>query len=642
MATIGYAALFLTFLVSIYATVALLLGGRARAPELVRSGENGLWVVAGLSTVASVALFALLAGHDFSVRYVYEHTATHQPLVYNLSAFWAGQEGSLLLWLWLLGLLAVALLVNKPLRGQPFRAGTLGILAASEALFALVIVATSNPFAAMGGVPNEGVGLNPLLQNIGMVLHPPVVFVGYAGFTVPFALALAALASGGFDRRWARLVRPWLLFSWLALGLGIVIGAWWAYVELGWGGYWGWDPVENSSLIPWLIATAALHTTVMQERRGSFRIWNAALITLTFILCLFASFVTRSGVIESVHAYGQSAVGWYFSVFIVVGLALAVGFTVRRRQQLADDEAFSSLAARESAFLLAALLFAGGSVIVFLGTILPTVAELVRGQQIAVGPSFYNRAFGPVALLLLLTLGLCPALLWGRTPNQQLLARLWPAAAGGAVALGSALALGAREVVALVGFAAAGLALGSVAAESIRTLRSRLRTPGMGWWAALAMDRRRHAAHLVHLSMVVIAAGLVGSSLYQAEYTLALQPGETVDVAGYSLRYLEPLTDMDQVRQRAAAVLELSAGNRSLGTLTPERNFHWSVRQTVSEVAVRSTAKEDFYVILAGLQDDGLATLQIEVTPLVSWLWAGGGLLLLGGLAGLWPARKEA
>ncbi|MGC8837950.1 MAG: heme lyase CcmF/NrfE family subunit [Anaerolineae bacterium] len=636
MADIGYAAILLTLVTSLYAAFAYLLGERHRAPELLESAHNAVWTSAALATVASGALLYLLERRDFSIRYVYQHTSTFQPALYNLSAFWAGQEGSLLLWLWLLGIFALTLLTSRRAFLQDLKPVALAVISATEALFALVLLAFSNPFARLAVPQAEGFGLNPLLQNIGMVLHPPVVFVGYAGFTVPFALVVAALVKGRFTRQWVREVRPWLLVAWLFLGVGIVIGGWWAYQELGWGGYWGWDPVENSSLVPWLVATAALHAGIVQERRGGFLVWNAALIASSFVLCLFATFVTRSGVIQSVHAFGGSAEAWVFAAFIVGSLALTAWLLVRHRRDLDASDVVESLVSREGGFLFTVLLFVGLGAAVFLGTVYPALVELLRGQEVALDASFYNRVFGPLALLLLLLLGVCPALLWRRTEGRPLLARLWPGGAGAALSLGAALALGAREAVPLVGFTAAGFAAGTVLWDLLRALA--IRREGKG---RHRVDRRRLGAHLVHLGVLLMTVGIVGSSVYKTEHQVVLLPGEEVSVSGYTLRYVQPLRGMDQAKQRTAVELAVSHEGKALGTLTPERNFYWNMGQVVTEVALRSSWREDLYVVLAALQDDGMATLQVQVAQMVWWIWVGGFVLLAGALVSLWPERGK-
>ncbi|MGQ9583814.1 MAG: heme lyase CcmF/NrfE family subunit [Anaerolineae bacterium] len=645
MADVGYAATLLTCLASLYTAMAYLLGKRFRVSELLVSARNGVWTSAAMATLASGALFYLLARRDFGIRYVYEHVSSFQPLLYNLSAFWAGQEGSLLLWLWLLCLFAAVVLLTRGPAFQELKPHTLAILTGTQAFFAFLLLVLSNPFARFLVPPQEGFGLNPLLQNVGMVVHPPVVFAGYAGFSVPFALAMAALAAGRFDRQAVRAIRPWLLGSWLLLGMGILIGGWWAYQELGWGGYWGWDPVENSSLVPWLVATAALHASMLQERRGSFRVWNAALMALSFVLCLFATFVTRSGVLQSVHAFGRSAMGWYFAAFILATLSLTAWLLYRQRDALGNGGQVDDLLSREGGFFMTVLLFLGVAAAVFLGTVYPALVELVWGQQVALDATFYNRVFGPLALLLVLTLGVCPALFWGRTPPARLLARLRPGLAGGVLAAVAALAFGAQEAAALVGLGAVGFALGTVLSDMARTMAARCAGKGGRWLAGLqafsTLDRRRWAAHLVHLGVLIIAAGLVGSSLYKVEHHVVVAPGEEVSISGYTLRYMQPLRAMDQARQRTGVALDVSRSGRPLGILIPERNFYWNVGQVVSEVAIRSSWNEDLYVVLAALQEDDLATLEAQVTPLVSWLWAGGGVLLLGTLASLWPKGKR-
>jgi cytochrome c-type biogenesis protein CcmF len=642
MANVGYWALVLTLAVSLYTALLSIVGARRRDGPALESARNGALVAAGTGTVAAGILIYLLFSRDYTLKYVAEHVSDVLPVRYVLSAFWAGQEGSLLLWLWFLVLLTGSLILWKTIWAARYGPYVVATMAITQAFLALVVVVLSNPFVVLPSPPLQGRGMNPLLQNIWMVLHPPVVFVSYAVYTVPFALAIGGLAVGRLDRHWLAAVRRWAMLAWLFLGVGIVMGAWWAYLELGWGGYWGWDPVENSSLVPWLVGTALLHSLIMQERRDTFRTWNVWLIGLTFALVLFATFVTRSGVIQSVHAFGRSAIGTYFLSFIGFSLATLGVLWFRRRHRLGEGYAFKELLSRETSLLLTNLLLLGTALIVLIGTLFPALVELIQGRQAALDTGFYERTVGPLALLLTALIGVCPSLVWGVTSGRRLRRVLIVPTVGALVAGAVAFALGARELVALVSFTICGFVALSLLATFYRGAASRSARTGeillLAFLKALGTHRRRYGAHLVHLGIVMMAFGITGSSLYQQEVQVALAPGEQIDVGAYTLRYQDLISQELPDRQRFAAVMDVSQGNRQLAMLHPEKSFHWNVEQWVTEVAVRSTLKEDLYLILAGLDNDGLASFQILINPLVAWLWVGGGMLLTGGLLAWWPA----
>lgn len=646
MPDIGYGALLLTFLSAGYALIALIVGIRRRYPELIHSGKNGL-KLAGLWTfVASLALLCLLLDQQYQVRYVYEHVSSVMRLEYVLSAFWAGQEGSLLLWQLLLA--GTSLIFMLGLRGeeerqlQPY---LLAVMAAVEAFMALLLILPSNPFELLPMLPAEGVGLNPLLENVGMIIHPPTLFVGYALYTVPFAFVVAGLLSGQSSDTWMSRARRWSLIAWLFLGIGIILGAWWAYVELGWGGYWGWDPVENSSLIPWLVGTAALHSAAMQHRRGIFRIWTAVLYLLTFGLCVFATFVTRSGVIQSVHAFGRSPIGTYFAMFLALIMAGSFGLLIARRRMLADNYHMESYLSREASFLLANLLLVGAALVVFLGTIFPAITELVQGQQVALDASFYNRAFSPLGLAIILLFGLCPILGWQRTSLARFGRRLLVPTGLAVAAVVIMFVAGIREPVALVGFAAVAFSAGNILSEFIRGTIARSRSTGENPLVAVGnlarRDRRRYGGMIVHLSILLIMLGIVGSAAYKTELQVAMEPGEQIEVEGYVIEYADFANQTLPEKQRFAATLHVYRNGRLANSLTPEKNFHWNIEQWVSEVAVWSRLSEDIYVILAGLSDDGLATFQILREPLMMWMWIGAGVLVFGTVVAGWPDDKR-
>jgi cytochrome c-type biogenesis protein CcmF len=646
MTSIGTGALALALVVSICTAVASILGVRRQSLKLAESARKGVVAAAALVTLASAILIYLLLTHNFQVQYVYEHVSTYQPTIYTLSAFWAGQEGSLLLWLWLLTIFSALIARREGGWSQELKPYALSVLAFCQAFFALLLILASNPFATYPTWPAEGFGLNPLLENFWMIIHPPVVFIGYAAYTVPFAFAIAALITGRLGQDWIRGIRCWNLFAWLFLGLGIIMGAWWSYLELGWGGYWGWDPVENSSLIPWLVGTALLHSMMTQERRGLFKVWNIMLIVLTFVLCIFATFVTRSGIIQSVHAFGESVIGYYFLAFLAAILTLSFGLILYRRRELASEGKLESLLSREAGFLLNNLLFVGLALAVFIGTVLPTISEIVRGTQVALGPPFFERVSAPLSLALVVLIGVCPLLGWWQTSSSRLLRRLlYPGVVAVAVAV-VIFALGIREPFALLSFTVCAFVASNILWEFLRGTIARRRSTGEDYLLAfrrlIVKNRRRYGGYLVHLSMVIITMGIIGSSLYQTEYQVTLAKGESVEVEDYTLEYEKFEAQATPAKHRFATLVGVYRGGKRIATLFPEKNFHWNVEQWVTEVAIRTSLKEDLYVILVGFAEDGSATFQILINPLVVWLWIGGGLLLLGTAVAIWPQEKES
>ncbi|HID63466.1 MAG TPA: heme lyase CcmF/NrfE family subunit [Anaerolineae bacterium] len=656
MAEVGYGTVLLALIVSVYAAVAALVGQRRGRPELVQSAHNGVLAVAGLTSVAAAILLYLLLALDFRVQYVYEHVSSHLAPVYRVSAFWAGQEGSFLLWLWFLAVMAVIVVWQEEAWDRRLHSHALAVLAFTEAFFALVIVTLSNPFATLPMRLTEGAGLLPLLENPGMIFHPPTLFLGYAGYTVPFAFAVAALLTGQLDDGWLRGIRRWSLFAWLSLGIGILLGAWWAYVELGWGGYWAWDPVENAALIPWLVGTAFLHSVMMQERRGMFKVWNMVLAILAFVLCIFATFVTRGGVILSdLHGFASSVlpITYYLLTFMAVTLFGPLALLYYRRQQLADDNELKALFSRESGFLFGNLLFCGMALAVFLGTVFPTLTLIGKGERVALDASFYNRTSGPLAMTLMLLIGICPVLAWRRATTDKLLRGLAYQAVFAFIVAVGLFALGIREPYALLAFAVCAFVTATLASEFYRGLLARRRAKGESYLVALgrlvAKGRRRYGGYIVHLAMVLIAIGVTGSSIYKNEWLVSLKPGEEATIGDYTLEYedyeievLNANPETYQSKMRFATTLGVYKAGRKIATLVAEKNNHWLLEHPwVTEVAIRSSLKEDLYVILGGLEGDGLASFQLVINPLVNWLWIGGGLLFVGAAVAMWPSRRS-
>ncbi len=634
MSDVANGSLWLSLVISLYAVVALALAVRTGRSAWRDSGRNAALAAMALVSLAAVILFYLLISKDLHVRYVYQHVTTYQPLLYTIAAFWAGQEGSLLLWLWLVSLLTGLIAWQRQRWDRVVWPHLTAVLASFQAFLLFVLLTQSNPFATFAYRPAEGLGLNPLLENFWMVIHPPVVFAGYALYSVPFALVVGGLLAGKLQSpQWEQL-RRWNLYGWLFLSAGILLGALWAYLELGWGGYWGWDPVENSSLVPWLTGTAALHAAIAQRRRGMFQLSMLLLTVATFLLCLFATFVTRSGLIQSVHAFARSSIGYIFLAFLAAAILLVALLLYRRRSLYAGKYEITSLVSREAAFLLVNLLLVGTALVVLLGTLFPTLSEVWRGVSVALNASFYVRVTAPLFVALLALLGVCPLIGWGqaslgRVGRQLLIPGIIVAAV---VAL--LLTFGVRQPAPLLSAALSTLIASVLVGQFLRDARARRARHGTTWPASLAAafraNQRRYGAHLVHLALVLIVIGVTGSSVYKYEQLVTLREGETATVQGYDITYLRPLWTESPHKVRSAALVELSRGGRHIAYLTPERNWHANVNQWVTEVAIRTSLAADVYLVLGDIAESGQASLQVLINPLLVWIWVGGFLLLLG------------
>ncbi len=646
MASVGHLALLLSLGLAAYASVATLLGAKQKLPELWKSGRHASWAVTGMTSIAVAALVYALFSHDFSIRYVAEHSNRDMPLFYTLTALWGGQAGSLLFWAWLLSLFSAIVLWQHRHDYPELMPLVASTLMAVESFFLIVLNFEANPFQQLSFLPADGQGLNPLLQNPGMVIHPPTLYAGFVGFTVPFAFAIAALASGRVGAGWIRLTRRWTLIAWLFLSAGIMLGANWAYNELGWGGYWAWDPVENASFMPWLVGTAFLHSVMIQEHRGMLKVWNYVLILLTFTLALFGTFLTRSGVIDSVHAFARSNIGTYFLAFIALVLLGTMALLFERWDDLKSDNTLDSVVSRESAFLLNNIVFVGAAFAVFCGTVYPVISELVTGNKIVVGPPFFNRVEGPIFLTLIILMGVAPLLPWRRASRKHLtrnfLAPLLLSLVAGIVLV----ALGTREVWAVVAFSVSFFVALTIVIEYYRGTRAQIKRSGdnpvRAIYTLVQKNRRRYGGYVIHLGVVLMAVGIVGSTFYRVETEATLAQGESMTVGNYMLQFDQFASYPTQNMQVHAATVTIYENGRYLGQVVPEKNLYIASSQPMTEVAIRTTAKEDLYVILAGWSDNGNnVTLKVFVNPLVVWLWIGGAILILGTLVAMWPDPRE-
>jgi len=644
MSELGNLSIALAALVSAYGLVAALLGAGLRRADLQHSARNAVYAVFLLLSVASGILLYQALTRDFGNAYVASYSSRDLGLWYTVSVWWAGQAGSLLFWAWLLaGFGAVVVWRQAGYRElMPYIIATvMGV----SVFFTLLLAVVSSPFARLAFAPPDGQGLNPLLQNPGMFFHPPTQYLGYVGFTIPFAFAIAAMATKRLDDEWIRATRRWTLASWFFLTLGVLFGMQWAYVELGWGGYWAWDPVENASLLPWLTGTAFLHSVMIQEKRDMLKVWNLVLIVLTFGLVIFGTFLTRSGVLSSVHSFALSSMGPLFFAFIAVILIVSFTLLALRLPWLKSAGDLDSLVSRESSFLFNNLILVGAAFSVFLGTIFPMISEAVRGVKISVGAPFFNQVNVPIGLALLLVMGLCPLLAWRKASLANLSRNfLFPGALGLLTAVGLIVA-GLRQPVAVTAFALSAFVTATILLDFHRGAMVR-RGHGEPYPLALGRlvlrNRRRYGGYVVHLGVILLFAGMAGSA-FSSQQEAVLRPGQTVTINQYTLRYEGISQYPTQSAMVTAATLTVFNGREPIAVMNPQRNIHRGhEEQPMTEVAIRSTMMEDLYVILAGIGDDGTANFKVIVNPLMMWMWIGGVLMSLGTVVAFWPERREA
>lgn len=648
MADFGFAAMVLAFAMSLYAAAAALLGAYRRSPELLASGRNGALVVALLLTAAVSSLAYLLAVGDFQTRYVAEVSNRAMPMFYRLTSVWGAQAGSLLFWSWIMSVFGGAAIMRKWEGQRESMPYVIAVIMVTLAFFLSLNVFVENPFEQLDFRPEDGQGLNPLLRHPGMIIHPPALYLGFVGFVIPYAFAIAALITGNTGDTWIRTTRRWTLFAWLFLSLGLLLGGWWAYDVLSWGGYWNWDPVENAALIPWLIATPFLHSVVIQERRGMFKVLNTSMVILTYCLVIFGTFLTRSGVIGSVHSFAQSAIGPLFLGFVGAMFLFSVILLFDRYDSLAGENELDSYFSRESAFMLVNLLFWGIAFAVFWGTIFPVLSEAVTGDKIIVGPPFFEQVTGPLFLAILVLMGVGPLLGWRRSSPKKLLGRVAWAVGATALLMAALYVTGAvRAWQPLAGIGACVFTSLTTLEEFWRGARALRKEGGVfgyppAFWRLFGRNRRRYGGYLVHVGVIMVSLGIIGTHFYQTETQKNVSPGESIALGPYELTYLEihrAPSDADVISTEA--VLSVYKNGRPVGELRPRNDFYVFYSQPMTIPAVRSTAVDDLYAVLAGWEEGGAsATFKVYINPLVNWLWGGGAVFILGTLVAAWPARR--
>jgi cytochrome c-type biogenesis protein CcmF len=655
MAEFGNFCLLFSLCLSLYALFAVLIGASQRRPRIIASAEKAVFAAAGCVTLAFAALLYLILTNDFSISHIADSSSRDLPLFYKIAAIWGAHDGSMLLWVFFTAMLCAIVIYQNRFRYRDMMPYVLAVLMVDLCFFLFLTFFLSNPFNQLTQVladgtlqkfiPADGRGLNPLLQHWAMVIHPPILYLGFIGFLVPFAFAIAGLITGQMGTTWIRTTRRWTLLTWLLLGAGLLLGGKWAYVVLGWGGYWGWDPVENSSLLPWLTGTAFLHSVIIQERRGMLKIWNAILIMLTYLLGVFGTFITRSGVVSSVHAFSDSGLGYFFLIYMSAVLVASLWLITARSSIMKSDRRLDSFLSKESAFLFNNLVLIAACLAVFFGTMFPVFSKWITGVQITLDAPFFNKINIPIGLILLLLTGVGPLFAWRKTSLDSLKrAFYWPVITAAVVCAGLFIG-GIRHFSFILCMTLCSFVLATIVEEFFKGAFIRRKTKGENFAAAVVnltlKNKRRYGGYIVHFSIVMIFAGLAGNAFNQAT-TRQLTTGQEMRVGRYSLK-------MDGLREGQTAnyhygqvVLQAYRDGKFIRTLKPEKRVYKAgEQQTTTIVALYSTPKEDLYVVFSGMSNDGLkCEIAAHLNPLVFWIWIGAVIMVCGTVVTMLPDRE--
>lgn len=634
MYIIGNTALYLGIIIAVYSIVANIIGLTKKNNKLLESARGGVLSLVLVSSIASFLLLYNLGTSQFQYKYVAAYTSENLPVIYKLTAFWAGNAGSLLLWLFLLSVYTGVLVFSREKR-NPMMPYVSTIMLLNILFFFIVIVISSNPFEMTEIIPTDGKGLNPMLQHPGMILHPVTLYLGYVGLAVPFAFGIAALILKRMDSEWIKLTRRWTLVAWLFLTLGNIIGGWWAYLELGWGGYWAWDPVENASFLPWLTVSAFLHSVMIQERKGMLKTWNISLVIISYVLTLFGTFLVRSGVLTSVHAFGDGNLGTYFLIFMAFMMIIST-YVVMTRYQLIKKETnpIESYFSKESSFLLNNLILVAGAFAVFWGSMYPLISEAVTGTKINVGPPYFNKVMAPILLALILLMAICPLIAWQKATVEKFMkSALWPLIAGIATAV-VLVVLGVKGIFAIIGLSSTVFMFATHIKEFVDGIRARRKATKENLLKAtmklFTKNQRRYGGYIVHIGIAVIAIGVISSHTYVKDVLQTVKIGESIKIGHYEMTFNGLTEHSENGNGIVVAGFETTYKGKSVGTVKPEKIFYETWPEPSTEVAIKTNWKEDLYVVLSSWEDKEKATFQIKVNPFVSWIWTGGIIMVLG------------
>ena len=653
MENLGSLAILLAFCVALYAVVASVVGRVKNKPFLMVSAQRSVYAIWALITLAAGILVHAIMTSDFRYAYVAEHSNRTMPILYKFAAWWGGQEGSLLFWSWLLSNYVAVVTFTNRRKHRDMMPYVVAVLLTVQTFFLFLNNFIANAFRMLAAdgrviaidVLKDGNGLSPLLQYPAMAIHPPMLYLGYVGFTVPFAFAMGSLITRQPGEGWIYTTRRWTLVTWLFQSTGIMLGAAWAYHVLGWGGYWGWDPVENASLLPWLSGTAFLHSVMMQEKKGMMKVWNMVLVSSTFFLAILGTFLTRSGVVQSVHAFARSEIGKYFVSFLAVGIAATIYLILDRLDYLKSEAQLESVSSRESSFLFNNLILLASCFAVLWGTLFPVISEYATGDKISLDAEWYNRLMVPIGLFLLFLTGVGPLFSWRRTSIDSLRRNFqWPGIVS-LVLIGALLAAGMRNFYALISFGFCLFVALTVLMEFYKGGRSIAARNHMNLVRAMVelthRNTRRYGGYLVHMGIVLMFIGFTGHAFNQSEVK-ELNLGDTMRVGKYDLKMVNLKQDQNDNYAWHRATMEVRKGGEMIGYLEPERRFYIASKESTSEIGIRERPNEDLYLNFAGMSDDNKrAVIQAYVFPLVSWIWMGGLVLIGGTLICLVPSKVK-
>jgi len=645
IAELGYAATVVGFVLALYGAMAGVIGVRTGRADWLRTSERaavGIWIL--ITACMALMLYAFLT-FDFSVRYVAMNTNRGTPFYYRITALWGALEGSIVLWAWMLSIYTLIVVVRYRRRQPELYPWVLSVMLGILAFFLLVMSIPAPPFERLSPIPPDGRGLNPLLEDSGMITHPVALYLGFTGFSVPFAFAMAALLVGRTGDEWITITRRWTIVAWYFLSLGLLIGGWWSYHVLGWGGYWAWDPVENAAFMPWLTGTAFLHSVMIQERRRMLKLWNLTLIILTFGLTLFGTFLTRSGIIGSVHSFTQGSIGVFFLAFLALALLGAFSLLAWRTDGLRAQGELDSAVSRESVFLLNNLFLIAATFTVFFGTVFPLLSEAVRGVKVSVGAPFFNLVNIPIFLALLFLMGVGPLIAWRRASAENLKRNFLKPVLAGIVAAAVLRLFGVGNVLVLTAMALVVFVAGTITLDYVRAVRARRRS-GDGWsaatWGLLLRQNRRYGGFVVHLGILVIALGVAGSQAWSLQTETSLEKGQSVELAGYRVRFNGLSASEESNHFKVTGAFTMTTGRSSFAELRPARKFYPQEQTPIAAVDYRLGWVEDVYLVLGDFARDGSrATIKLQVNRLVSWLWIGGLVLTLGAALAILPDHRK-
>ena len=643
MANLGAIGLCIALVLSSYSVIGSVLGKSIKISALEESARRAVYVLLLVLFVTTISLVTAFINRDFQIAYVAAHSNLAMPNIYTWVAFYAGNEGSLLFIAMVLALLSSIAIWLAPVRSKETLAYTVATLMVVETFFLAVMIFMANPFDTLPLTPSDGEGINPLLTHFGMFFHPPALMSGLIGLTIPFSFAMASLLGKQNNDEWVDAGRTWGIISWVLLASGLLLGSWWAYTILGWGGFWFWDPVENAAFMPWLALTAFIHSIMVQKRRGMFRMWNIVLINVAFALALYGMFMNRGGPVPSVHSFGASDLGLVFLSFLAVGILIPFLIFFWRFNSLKSAQSLDSMLSREAAFLMNNLLFLGIAFVTLWGTVYPLISKLGAGEEITVARPFYDQVNGPLMLLLILLMGIGPLIPWRQANLASIKRALLLPAMAGIIVITVLMLFGIHKALPLIGFGLCATVFTGILTEWVRGTRARNRSSKeiypIAFLKLILANRPRYGGYIVHLAVVMVALGVIGSSFFGLQRDVVLAPGETYDIADYKITYIETTPIVQSDRTEFISAINVDRNGEYLTTMTAQRSFYPSFNMASTLAGIRSTPVEDLYIVPSENLPDGSVGFRILINPLMWWMWVGGPVMIVGTVIALWPQQ---